>query len=126
MSVRSTAFARPSDGLRLARKVALDGYVFDSAGESRRYLELKLLAQAGLIRELEVHPRFDLVVNNTLIGHYTADFRYSAGERGLVVEDVKTKGSRTRDYRLRRRIVHALYGVEVMEIEPPRAPRRRR
>ena len=98
-----------------ARRVELDGYTFDSAMEARRYGELQLLARAGAIMALEVHPRYDLVVNGLQVGVYTADFRYRTAEGEDVVEDVK--GVRTRDYVLRKRLVAALYGVQVREVQ---------
>jgi hypothetical protein len=43
-----------------------------------------------------------------------ADFRYRQGPRGiLVIEDVK--GMRTPTYRLKRKMVEAQYGFEIME-----------
>jgi len=41
-----------------ARRVILDGITFDSRKEARRYQQLKLLERAGVIRALQVHPRF--------------------------------------------------------------------
>jgi hypothetical protein len=44
------------------------------------------------------------MVNGVKIGRYTADFRYSKGEE-VVVEDVKSKATKTRDYVLRKKIL---------------------
>jgi len=44
-----------------AVKTKVDGYVFDSKAEARRYLELKELRQAGKIRSLSIHPRYELL-----------------------------------------------------------------
>jgi len=94
----------------------VDGIRFASKAEARRYGELKLLLAGGAIADLEVHPKaYQLVVNGVKIGRYTADFRYFDRERNRVtVEDVK--GSPSRDYRLRKLLVRALFDVEIVEI----------
>src|SRR6267154_1785069 len=70
----------------------VDGMLFDSTAEARRYTELKLLKLTGQITELEVHKPFFLHVNGIRIGYYEADFTYL--ENGQqVIEDVK--GHRT-------------------------------
>ena len=100
----------------------VDGVRFASKAEARRYAELKLLEQAGEIRELELQPRFPLFVpvkgRATLhqqVGAYVADFRYRQGPRGvLVVEDVK--GVKTAVYRLKKRMVETTYGIEIREV----------
>ena len=98
------------------RKTELDGYIFDSGAEARRYEELKLLMRAGTIGRLEVHPRFDIVVNDVKIGFYKADFQYYDFEtKQFIVEDVK--GVKTAVYKLKKRLVEALYKIEIVEIE---------
>ena len=43
-----------------SRKVRVDGLSFDSQAEANRYAELLLLAQAGEIADLRVHPSWVL------------------------------------------------------------------
>ena len=82
----------------------VDGIKFASKKEARRYGELKLLMLAHIITDLETHPVFPLMVNGSNIGRYTADFRYI--ENGhTVIEDVKSTATKTRDYRLRKKIL---------------------
>ena len=101
------------------RRTEVDGLVFASAAEARRYGELRLLERAGRIAGLEVQPRYRLVVNGVLIGTYVGDFRYEedtdAPDAAEVVEDVK--GVRTPVYRLKKRLLWALYGIEIREVE---------
>ena len=107
--------------------IHVDGYRFDSKREAARYHELKLMLGAGIIADLEVHPIFPLMVPElyqegplTLhtIGRYTADFKYTDGRTGLVVvEDVKSKPTRTEAYQLRKKIVEANHGITIVEIE---------
>jgi hypothetical protein len=78
-----------------------DGLVFDSAAEMKRYADLEIMEQAGLISDLELQPRFLLLEKTprTRRHVYTADFMYKERER-TVVEEVK--GYKTTDYALRR------------------------
>lgn len=93
----------------------VDGRRFASRREALRYAELRMLERAGVISVLECHPRWPLLVNGQLIGHYTADFRY-LDERGrLVVEDVKG-GPTSRDYILRRKLMLAIHGIAIQEV----------
>ena len=92
----------------------VDGILFQSTKESRRYSELKALQQAGVIRDLETQPKFKLEVNGVHITTYYADFRYHDNERRAeVVEDVK--GMRTQLYILKKRLMKALLAIEVEE-----------
>ena len=97
-----------------AVKTKLDGYTFDSKKEAARYQELKLLEQAGKITRLEIHPEYYLWVNSMQVCKYIADFRYIDCEvGGQVVEDVK--GVKTAVYRLKKKLMKAIYGIEVFE-----------
>ena len=93
----------------------LDGIVFASKREMKRYKTLKALLDAGAIRDLELQPTFDLLVNGVKIGRYSADFRYTVVESGEQrTEDVK--GMRTREFRRTKKHIRAQYGVEILEV----------
>ena len=82
-----------------SRQVPLDGYVFDSETEARRYQELKLLARAGHIRDLKPHPEFSMQKSGQdKFGRtyrkrsYKADFKYWDIQKGRwVAEEVKAR-----------------------------------
>ena len=96
-----------------AKKVKLEGYTFDSKAEARRYGELKLLLKAKKISDIAVHPVLGIYVNDKKICNYVADFSYQ--ENGIeVFEDVK--GIRTSTYVLKKKLVKAIYGIEIREI----------
>jgi len=98
-----------------AIRTTVDGVDFDSKREAGRYRELKLAVMSGAIADLELHPKFPLEVNGKLICTYEADFRYHDNERGEdVVEDAK--GVRTPVYKLKKKLVLAIYGIEIMEV----------
>lgn len=87
-------------------------HVHDSLKERARCFVLHQRQAAGEITELTLRPRYALIVQGRLIGHYTGDFFYH--EHGaVVVED--TKGVRTRDYLLRKKLMRAVHGVAIRE-----------
>lgn len=90
-----------------AIKTTIDGVVFDSRKESRRYGELLLLQKANEIRGLELQPKFTLKVNGEMICNYFGDFAYFEGDR-RIVEDVKSGPTRTPVYRLKIKLLLAL------------------
>jgi len=96
------------------RRVSVDGLRFDSQAEARRYEDLRLMEAAGEIARLQVHPRFPLRVGTVLVGTYVADFAYLDRQGLPVVEDVK--GVRTAVYRLKRKLMQALHGIDIVEI----------
>ncbi len=97
------------------RKTFYQGIWFHSQKEENRYRELQLLEQAGEISQIELQPRYDIVVEGCKICFYKADFRYEVIATGeCVVEDVK--GVRTAVYQLKKKLVKALYGIEIIEI----------
>lgn len=95
-----------------AVKTTIDGIVFDSKAEAARYNTLKLLERNGDIKLLVIHPVYPLTVNGQKIGKYIADFSYYENGRHIV-EDVK--GVKTPIYRLKKKLVKALYGVDILE-----------
>ena len=98
-----------------AIRTKVDGIVFASKAEARRYTELKALEKSGVIEKLEIQPRFKLVVNGIKIATYIADYRYRVVKTGaVVIEDVK--GVRTAVYRIKKKLVELLYGIEVIEV----------
>lgn len=101
----------------------LDGITFASKKEMTRYSELVLMMTLGLIRELELQPRFPLVVRDVKIATYVADFRYKeimqkVGKEiradKVVIEDVK--GFKTPEYKLKKKHAEAQYGITIREV----------
>ena len=93
----------------------IDNHTFPSKREAARYDELKLLVRANKIHSLILQPSYPLVVNGLHIATYYGDFKYVEVETGKeVTEDVK--GMRTSVYQLKKRLVQALYGIEITEV----------
>ncbi len=106
-----------------AVRTTLDGYTFDSKAEAKRYGELRLLEKAGLIRDLTVHPRYPLEVNEVRICVYVGDFSYIEHVKGQyytrdrsVIEDVK--GVKTPAYRIKKKLFEAIHpGWTITEVK---------
>jgi hypothetical protein len=99
-----------------AKKTVVDGWTFDSQRESERYRELLLRGQAGEIADLELQPRFDIVINGAKVCTVRLDFQYfDLGTQQWTVEDVK--GMDLPIGRLKRRMVAAQYGVIVQVVK---------
>ena len=118
------------------KKVTQDGIFFDSKKEARRYSELKMMLRAGLISDLELQKSFELIpaqyeavarygkngkrlkdgkrcIEKSCV--YKADFVYFDKEKNMqVVED--TKGMRTTDYIIKRKLMLYIHGIRIQEI----------
>ena len=115
---------------------ALDGSVFDSNKEARRWDELLLLQRAGKISDLQRQVKYELIPAQyetyeryskkgerlkdgvRLLERkveYVADFVYTIADTGEnVVED--TKGVKTKDYILKRKLMLAVHGIRIKEV----------
>lgn len=118
------------------KKTTQDGIFFDSRKEARRYAELNMMLRAGVISDLELQKPFELIPaqyepvarygkngNRLADGKkciekscvYKADFTYFDNEKKtLVVED--TKGFKTKDYIIKRKLMLYKYGIKIQEI----------
>ena len=78
------------------KKTVADGIKFDSKLEAERYAQLKIMERAGVIRDLELQPEYELIPSFRKNGKtwrrtvYKADFRYILSEDdSYIIEDVK-------------------------------------
>ena len=97
---------------------------YDSRKEHKRALELKQMAKAGIITDLQEQVPFELLPKQEVIGFngkmmcgrramkYIADFVYI--ENGVqVVED--SKGFRTPEYKRKRNLMLKIHGIIIKE-----------
>ena len=91
--------------------------------EATRKWELEMMQRAGLISDLKCQVRFELIPTqydtqtHKVIErncYYIADFVYTDANGELVVED--TKGFKTKDYIIKRKLLLWLRGIQVREI----------
>ena len=119
------------------RKVTVNGRVFDSKKEANRYQELLLLEKAGAIRNLRLQVKYILIPTQREYTNkvytrgkntgqpkpgkvlerecaYIADFVYYDRDGNVIVED--TKGFRTADYKIKRKLMLYIHGIQVKEV----------
>lgn len=114
------------------KKVRYQGAVYDSRKEARRAVELSLLEKAGKITDLQEQVKFVLIPTQRepdTVGArggikkgkiiekecaYYADFVYTDVYGRRVVED--TKGFRTADYIIKRKLMLYVHGIKIREI----------
>lgn len=95
------------------KKITLGDATFDSRAEAQRWLELQALANAGKITNLQRQVEYGITVCGHRICKYVADFVYTEDGKD-VVEDVK--GVCTPVYRLKKKLVEAVYGIRIREV----------
>ena len=106
-----------------SEKCRIDGLIFDSRKEARRYKELCLMLRAGVISRLERQVSFELIpvqrdANRKILERavtYKADFTYWENGK-YIVEDVKSEATRTREYIIKRKLMLKVYGIQIREV----------
>lgn len=93
------------------------GHRFASKAEANYYLTLKLLERAGQVRDIELQPSYPIVVNGVKVCTYRGDFRYFDKALGKVVT-ADVKGMKTPMYRLKKKLVAAVHGIDIVEVKP--------
>lgn len=103
-----------------SKKTEVDGVTFDSKKEAKRYQELRILEKAGEIKDLRRQVKFELIPSQRINGkvaeravEYRADFVYTQDGQ-TIVED--TKGFRTKDYIIKRKLMLWVHGIRIREI----------
>lgn len=115
-----------------SKEITIGGETFDSQKEYRRFCELRLLARAGKVKDLQRQVKFVLIPTQRepdTIGvrggvkkgkvieqecAYLADFVYVNDKGETVVED--TKGCKTKDYIIKRKLMLYIHGIRIQEI----------
>lgn len=115
-----------------SKKITVNGETFDSHHEYERFCELQLLQRAGKVKDIQRQVKFVLIPTQRepdTIGvrggvkkgeviekecAYLADFTYYTDTGDYVVED--TKGVRTKDYIIKRKLMLYVHGIRIQEI----------
>jgi len=111
------------------KKTEVDGILFDSKKEANRYSQLKTMEDLHMISNLRMQVPYELIPSQyeeytdekgkkkkrcvERPVKYIADFVYFDGENEIV-ED--TKGMRTKDYILKRKMMLYLKGIKIHEV----------
>ena len=126
-----------------SKKTVVDGKVFDSQKEARRYSTLLMLEKAGEISELECQKVFELIparyemietgevykrginqgkpkTKRVCVEHpvtYIADYVYKDSSGDLVVEDVKSPATRKKEsYIIKRKLMLFIHNIKIKEV----------
>lgn len=96
----------------------IDGILFSSKMEAKRYQQLKLLEQAGEIKEIQLQPHFLLLPaferngKHFLAINYVADFSYyDCKTKKRVAEEVK--GYETEVWKIKKKLFHYRHNMEL-------------
>lgn len=102
-------------------KVTDQGLKFDSKAEHKRWQYLAMLMKAKEIKDLQLQVPFELIPKQVSPSGkkeratvYIADFTYRNKAGVLICEDVK--GAVTPEFRLKRKLMLHVHGIEVQEI----------
>jgi len=102
------------------KKVEFDGITFDSIKEKNYYIKLKMMQNSGKISELKLQVPFVLIETFKLEDKtyrqtkYIADFTYTDENGKYHVVD--TKGFKTKEYLLKKKLMAWKYGIEIEEV----------
>ena len=96
-----------------AKKVCIDGYRFDSMAEAKVYGNLKMQEDNGYISDLEVHPKWEIVVSGVKIQTYKADFRFRKGDKWRVVDVKSPPTAKKLDFIRTCKLMKAVHGIDV-------------
>lgn len=119
---------RPKPGKYRNVKTESNGIKFDSKKEAKRYLELMARRDAGEIDDLRLQVNFTLQEAFTKPNGervraivYKADFTYkkrdgNGGYTLYIVEDVKSKATKTRTYEIKKKLMREKFRIEVQEV----------
>lgn len=88
----------------------IDGIRFDSKAESMHYLYLKSLEREGRISNLERQTKIDFKINGKKIFTYKPDFEYDDATGHHIVD---VKGVQTPVFKLKKKLIEALYGINI-------------
>lgn len=111
-----------------SEKTEIDGIRFDSRKEARRFLELREMERRGEISDIRLQVNFTLIEGHTKpTGErvrpevYKADFTYRKRDNSgsytiYIVEDVKSAGTRTEKYKIKKKQLWEKFHIEIQEV----------
>lgn len=98
-----------------AKPRRVGGIRFASKLEAKWWGRLQVRERAREITQLTPHPAFPIVVNGVTVCTYIADYAWVETANGLVVV-ADAKGMQTPVYRLKKKLLMATHGIDVLEL----------
>ena len=108
-----TYFKKPKGNKYNAKKILLDGRVFDSTSEGDLYAELKLQERAGLIAKVECQWKEELWAYGKHITNYFVDFKVTHNDGTIEFIEHKSKGTVTGTWLFKWAMLLAKYANEI-------------
>lgn len=106
-----------------SKKVTYCGMVFDSKKEKDRFCKLEAMQARGEISGLQRQYKIELIPAQRIGGkcveracNYFADFAYYDSSGVFIVEDVKSKATKTPQYIIKRKLILWLHGIQISEV----------
>lgn len=93
-----------------------DGQKFQSHHEANYYNTLLLRKAAREVVDFERQVRFEIVVNGVFICEYYLDFRVVFPDGHVEHVDTKSEATLTPVYRLKKKLMLAVHGIELIEV----------
>lgn len=103
------------------KKTTVDGYIFDSKKEAKRYGVLKMMVLAKEVFNLKMQVKFELIPKQKGLRatNYFADFTYEINDKSdtqtpvTIVEDVK--GKKTDVYMIKKKLMKFIHNIDIYE-----------
>ena len=101
-----------------AKKTEYNGYMYDSKKESNYAKKLDVLINSGDVVCYDKQVKYRMIVNGFNCGYYKLDFKVLYPDGHFEYVDVKghKSGATYAIFRLKKKIVQALYGIEIIEV----------
>lgn len=116
MNGKSKTGSKPGKRSKYGNKrVFRHGFWFDSILEADKYGDLLPLKNAGII-DIQLQIDYPLFVDGKLISTYRADFVVTWLKEGHRREVYDAKGCKTREYRIKKKLMLAIHGIEIIEL----------
>ncbi len=100
------------------RKTVYKDRTFDSKREADYAARLDILKRAKdpkeRVEKIEYQIRIPIIINGVKICSYIADFKVTYGDGRTETQDVK--GFKTPVYKLKKKMVKAVYDIDIVEI----------
>lgn len=126
-----------------SHKFQADGFTWDSKLEYQRWKFLNKCQQEGIISQLQRQTEYTLIPKQTktipqfgkrgqpikaktrvleLPVTYHADFQYLNQQGQIIVEDTKSKFTKTKDYIIKRKLMLFIHGIRIAEVQRASEP----
>ena len=94
-------------------RTCIDGIMFSSKKEGEYYCKLKILKLAKEIKDFRIQVKYPIIINKALVCNYISDFNVVLNDGSEEVVDVK--GVKTPIYLLKKKLMKAVYNIDIIE-----------